>query len=182
MHGAPTLWNYLLYRETVHFGGLQWLLPLGGAWFAGVQAVPECSGRRLRLMFHLPVSHRLSLYAMFGCGLALCLVLLGATLGGFWLISRQMGFPPELIRVMAGTLLPWGLAGMTTWCAVAAAVADPSYKRKLGIALAGFGYMALLTEGMGFSPMRDSLWIYAAVCLPWPLAVEAAALRVKEGE
>jgi hypothetical protein len=182
MHGAPALWHILIYRQDVHFGALQWLLPFGGAWFACAQALPECSGRRLRLLFHLPVNHRLSLYVLAACGLALCLALLGAALGGFWLVARLTGFPPELIRAMAGTLLPWGLAGMTTWCATAAAVADPSFKRKLGFGMAGFGYMTLLTAGFGFSPMGGSLWLYAAVCLPWPLALEAAALRVKEGE
>ena len=30
--------------------------------------------------------------------------------------------------------------------------------------------------------MNNSIWLYAAACLPWIPAVAAAALRVKEGE
>ncbi|MBQ9105937.1 MAG: hypothetical protein IJY48_07430 [Mailhella sp.] len=181
VHGAPAVWSQIIYEEAVHFTKMQSVFVFAGLWFAGAQMIPECTGGRLRLLFHLPVSHRLSLRLITVTGLIGIAALFLFSLAGFWCITRAIGFPPELIVHMAGTLYPWALAGAVAWCSLAAALADPSPLRKLAIALAGTAFVSMLISTRGFSSMNDYLWAYILICMPWPFAVEAAALRVKEG-
>jgi hypothetical protein len=182
MHGAPALWYELIVKQTVHFSRLSWVLAAAGMFFAALQFVPECSGRRLRLMFHLPVSYRVSMYTAVGYGLLLNLALLCAAVGGLALVFARMGFPRELALPMLGTLPPWGLAGFASYCSTAAVLAEPRPARAILFGLLGFGYVTLLTAGNGYSPLGGNMWPYVLACLLWPLALESAALRVKEGQ
>ena len=182
MHGAVDTWNGLIFKESIYFASLQWAFILGGIWLASVQMAPECVGKRLRLLFHLPVNAIPALAVQAVTGLGLMALVFCAASAGFALINNHHGLPPELSVPMFKTLLPWGMAGLTSWCATAAAIADPSFKRKICFALAGFAYVTMLTGGRGFTSMSNSIWLYAAACLPWIPAVAAAALRVKEGE
>lgn len=182
MHGAIDTWNGIIAKDTIYFNSLQWAFVLGGVWLASVQLIPESTNKRLRLLFHLPVSSCLSLGVQIITGLGVMLALFCVASLAFILAGRYFGFPPEMLMPMFRTILPWGLAGAVSWCATAAAIADPSFRRKIVIALTGFGYITMLSNGRGFASMDSSLWLYILACLPWPLALGAAALRVKEGE
>ena len=181
MHGAVDTWNGIIAKETIYFTSLQWTFILGGIWIAAVQMVPECVNKRLRLLCHLPVQPGTALGVQVVTGLSIMLVLFGVVSCGFFVAGMYFGFPSELTMPMFRTMLPWGLAGAVAWCATAAAVADPSFKRKVAVVLIGIGYMTMLTGGRGYASMDASFWLYCLVCLPWPLAFGAAALRVKEG-
>ena len=180
-HGAMSLWVDLVYKQTIHFGRIYWVFLFSGLWFAALQFIPECSGKRLRLLFHLPVSHRVSLYTMVFWGIGWCLAVFFCGLAGFRLVLALMDFPPQLADPMVGTLLPWGLAAIVAYCTTASVIAEPSRIRKLAFACVGVALASLLQTSSGFSGMTDSLWLYALICLPLPLCIEAAALRVKEG-
>lgn len=182
-HGATQLWNALVYKQDIPFRKLAYALPLSGVWYACVQYLPDCAGRRLRLMFHLPVSHRRALYIPALVGLACCGLLFLLTLTGLWAVLA-LGFflPPELTGPMLLTVLPWGLAMAVAYLATAAAIADPGGIRRLAIALTGFAFVSMLTQTVGFGGMTDSLVLYALLCLLWVFPLEAAALRVKEGK
>ena len=181
MHGATALWSALVYKQDIFFANMRWVLVGGGVWFACLQFLPECSGKRLRLLFHLPVTHRFSLYIIVAVGLLLTVMLSAMGIGGLLQVCSLMGFPPELAYLMAGSLLPWALAGMVAYCATAAIIAEPSLVRKLAFALFGYAYVNFLGASIGFSSMSEDMWLYVLACLPWPLCLEAAALRVKEG-
>ena len=81
---------------------------------------------------------------------------------------------------MAGTLLPWGMGMCAAYCAAAAFLAEPSFPRKLAFAATGAICVVMLAPVSGYGPGRDLL-LRACICLLWLPAVEAAALRVKEG-
>lgn len=180
-HGAVPLWSMLIYKQDIFFGMLVYILPLSGAWLAAVQYWRECSGRRLRLLFHLPVHHRVALFAPAAVGLAVLAALTVVELGGFALMLASFDLPAELAGAMLRTLLPSALGGAVAYLAVAAVLAEQFTPRRLGMGMAGLIYIALLTRTFGYGGMDASLWLYAAACLPWLLPVEAAALRVKEG-
>lgn len=182
-HGATQLWNALVYKQDIHFDKLAYALPLSGVWYACIQFLPECSGRRLRLLFHLPVSHWRALYLPAAVGLACVTVLSGGTLAGLWVILA-VGFhlPAELALPMVQTALPWGLAALVAYLATATTIAEPSALRRLAVALAGFAFVSMLTQTAGFAGMTRSLGLYGLLCLLWLLPLEAAALRVKEGK
>lgn len=182
-HGATQLWNALVYKQDIYFDKLAYALPLSGMWYACVQYLPECSGRRLRLLFHLPVSHWQALYVPAAVGLVCVAVLSVGALTGLWAILA-FGFrlPSEIALPMVLTALPWGLAALVAYLASAATIAEPSALRRLAVALAGFAFVSMLTRTAGFAGMTGSLGVYALLCLLWLLPLEAAAQRVKEGK
>ncbi|PIE74348.1 MAG: hypothetical protein CSA19_00185 [Deltaproteobacteria bacterium] len=179
IHGATELWSQLLLKETIFFEQVKWVFLFSGVWFAVFQIGPECRQRRLRLLFHLPVNHHALLYSMLGVGLTLLTFLFLFTSCLFWIVSYCNGFPSEMTLPMYTTIIPWFLASMTSWCAVAATIADPSRLRKICLALAGYGYFTLLTSTRGFAAL--DLAAYSLICIPWLFALNASALRVKEG-
>ncbi len=179
MHGATDLWAKLIFDEYIFFYSIKWVFLFSGIWFAGLQIVPECSGRHLRLLFHLPMNHHLLLYSMFGVGFFMLIFLFLFMSFFFWMIAHYSGFPVEMTYPMYMTTIPWFMASLVAWCATASAIADPSLLRKLCLALMGYAYFVLLTSAKGFDSI--TIWMYALVCLPWFFAFNASALRVKEG-
>ena len=181
-HGSSMLWADMITKQSIHFARLEWVFLFAGVWYACLQYLPECSGRRLRLLFHLPIPHRRSLYSICLLGLILCATLFTATFAGFGIILWSYGFPAQLALPLLKTPLPWALGGLVAYCATAASIAEPSLFRKLAYVLVGYAFISMLASADGYNGMGNSLWLYLAVCLPWPLAIEAAALRVKEGK
>lgn len=179
-HGASALWLDLIYKQSIAFYKLEWVLIGGGIWFACLQFLPECSNKRLRLLFHIPVSHQLPIYAMLFVGLLVIGVLFLGAFGGFYAILCRFHFPAELYVPMLKTLLPWGLAGSVAYCATAAVIAQTDIVRKLALVFLGYVYISFLSETNGFDAFNDLGW-YALSCVPWIFAFEAAALGVKEG-
>ncbi|MCR6631889.1 MAG: ABC transporter permease [Magnetospirillum sp.] len=181
-HGAVQVWNALVTKQDIHFDRLSYVLPFCGMWVACVQFLPECTGKRLRLLFHLPVSHGRALAVPVLVGLAAVAAVSVLTLAGLWAVF-SLGFhlPVELAGPMLQTVLPWCVAAAVAYLATAAAVADPALHRRIALALAGFAFVAMLIRTSGFAGMSGSLPGYVLLSLAWLLPVHAAALRVKEG-
>jgi len=180
LHGASALWLDLMYKQSIAFLKLEWVLIGGGIWFACLQFLPECSHKRLRLLFHLPVAHQLPIYSMVGVGLLVTGVLFLGAYGGFYAVLSRFYLPAELYVPMLKTLLPWGLAGTVAYCVTAAVIAQTDIVRKLALVFLGYVYISFLSETNGFDAFEDLEW-YALCCVPWIFAFEAAALGVKEG-
>lgn len=181
MHGAINLWAGFILKEIIYFQSLKWAFIFSGIWLACFQLYPECSGRKLRVFFHIPIDHRISFSVIIAFGFFLLLVFDLIIFALFFFINSNFGFPYELSTPMIKTLIPWALAGLVAWCATASVVADPSFVRKIVLAGIGIGYMKLLTAEQGYAPMDNSFWWYFLICLPWLFALPSSALRVKEG-
>ncbi|MBN1840207.1 MAG: hypothetical protein JW802_09230 [Campylobacterales bacterium] len=178
-HGASALWLDLIYKQSIYFMKLKWVLIGGGIWFASLQFLPECSNKRLRLLFHIPVAHQVPMCAMLFVGIGMMAVLfLGAYIGLAGVFSLYY-FPKELSSMMLQTTLPWALAGFVAYCATAAVIAQASVYKKLAFVFLGYVYVGFLTETNGFNAFND-LGLYALSTLPWLFVFEAAALGVKE--
>lgn len=181
-HGAVQVWNALVYKQDIHFFRLSYVLPFCGLWYACVQFLPECTGKRLRLLFHLPVSHGKALAAPVLVGLAAVAAVSLLAWAGLWVVfAAGFHLPDELSSPMLQTVLPWCLAAAVAYLATAAAVAEPALHRRVALALAGFACVAMLVRTAGFAGMSASLPGYGLLALAWLLPVHAAALRVKEG-
>lgn len=181
-HGSVQVWNALAYKQDIHFDKLAYALPLSGLWYACLQYLPECTAKRLRLLFHLPVSHWQALYVPVAVGLAIVTALSALALVGLWMVfALAFHLPAELSWPMVQTAMPWCLAAAVAYLAAAAAIADPALHRRLVIVLAGFAFVSMLMRTSTFAGMSDHLLWYAVLSLAWLLPLEAAALRVKEG-
>lgn len=182
MHGSINLWAGLMFKETIYFPNIKWAFIFSGIWLACFQLLPECMGQRLRLFFHLPIHHRKALAVIICTAIIQMLLLFIITGLAFTFVNNQFNFPAELSTPLLLTLIPWALAGLVSWCATAAIIADPSFMRKIMLGLVGIGYINILLAEQGFAGMQEPLYLYVLICLPWAFALESSALRIKEGK
>lgn len=180
-HGASLQYMDMIDKQTVVFGSILPAFVLGGVAYALMQCIPDCLGRRARLMFHLPVSTRYALYVMLGAGLLGCLASFVVALVSFALTLEYFGFPRELAIPMLLTLVPWGLAMCAAYFATSAVLFEPFFPRKLAYAVAGALSVCVIAPSTGYG-LGNDLMIRCLVPLLWIPAVEAAALRIKEGK
>ncbi|MDR1975367.1 MAG: DUF4857 domain-containing protein [Campylobacteraceae bacterium] len=177
--GATALWAELIYKQSIHFSKLSWVFIASGMLFAYVQFMPECKDKRLRLMFHLPVSYRFSIYSMISVGVVLNLLLTLSALLLLQLLFFALHFPYELSFEMLMTTLPWALVGVISYLAAAVAIADSAIWRKFIFGGMWAVFVSLLTVNNGFFSYKEDLWIYTLVSLLWLFAFECAALETK---
>ncbi|MDR2341739.1 MAG: hypothetical protein LBD84_01685 [Campylobacteraceae bacterium] len=179
--GAAILWAELIYKQGIYFDKLQWVFIAGGILFSYVQFMPECKEKRLRLMFHLPVSYRFSIYSIMGIGIVLNLLLY---IFAFLLLAALffiMRFPCELSFDMLMTIIPWAIAGFVSYLAAAAVIAELSIAKKFIFGGMCAVFVSLLTESNGFFSFQKDLWLYLLASALWIFAFEAAALKTKGG-
>ncbi|MDR0665800.1 MAG: hypothetical protein LBF71_00120 [Campylobacteraceae bacterium] len=181
-HGAPSLWVQLVYKQSIYFDKLIWAFVAGGALLAYLQFMPECKNKRLRLMFHLSVSHRLLIYSMLFVGFILNVMLSLVAFICLFLVFLAFGFPHELTSQMLLSLIPWSLSGIVSYFALSAVIAETSILRRLMIVFIAAIFISLLTTVNGFFSIKSDLWLYALSSFLWLFAFEAAALRIKEGK
>ncbi|MDR1614798.1 MAG: hypothetical protein LBS26_04430 [Campylobacteraceae bacterium] len=180
--GATALWAELIYKQNIYFSKLQWVFIAGGILFSYVQFMPECKERRLRLMFHLPVSYRFSIYSCLSIGVVLNLLLAVTALSLLSGLFFVMHFPYELSFEMLMTIIPWIIAGVVSYLATAAVIAEISIAKKFIFGGMWAIFMSLLTESSGFFSFQSDLWLYLLVSLLWLFAFESAALKTKGGK
>ncbi|MDR2789900.1 MAG: hypothetical protein LBB59_02865 [Campylobacteraceae bacterium] len=179
--GATMLWAELIFKQDIYFYKLQWVFIAGGILFSYAQFMPECKEKRLRLMFHLPVSYRFSIYSMMGIGIVLNLFLYIAAIAFLAALFFIMRFPCELSFDMVMTIIPWAIAGFVSYLAAAAVIAEPSIAKKFIFGGMWAVFMSLLTESHGFFSFQKDLWLYLLASLFWLFAFESAALKTKGG-
>ncbi|MDR0580066.1 MAG: hypothetical protein LBG21_05630 [Campylobacteraceae bacterium] len=181
-HGAAALWVQLVYKQSIYFDKLKWVFLIGGTLFAYLQFMAECKNKRLRLMFHLPVSYRLSIYSTIFVGFILNILLLSAAALCLFLVFLALHFPYELIFEMLLSIVPWSIAGIVSYFALSSIIAESSILRRLAISFAAVVFISLLITTNGFFSIKSDLWLYALSSFLWLFAFEAAALRIKEGK
>ncbi len=186
MHGAINLWAALVFKETIYFENIKYVFIFSGIWFAFFQLVPECTGKKLRLFFHLPINYKIALSIIIFANLLLFFLLALFCIFLFSFVNTNIfNIPPEIAIPMAKTIYPWVLAGFATWCISGSIIADPSFLRKIVLFGIGYVYIQLLTATAGFAGMgtflNGSLFLYVLICIPLPFMLISSCLRIKEG-
>ncbi len=181
-NGNDTLWTNLLFKETPYFLNIKTFFIFSGVWLAAFQFYPECSDKRLRVFFHLPIDYKKALSVIFVAGLVLLALLFVLVTIGFLLVCSHFNFPDEIVYPMIYTYIPWALAGVSAWCATASVIAETSMFRKIVIGGIGYGFIEIITQASGFNGMSETLWIYTLVCIPWAFVLVSSSLRIKEGK
>ncbi len=181
-NGNDTLWTNIIFKEMPYFLNIRTLFIFSGIWLAAFQFFPECSDKRLRVFFHLPIDYKKALCVIFFAGLMLLALILIFVTIAFMLVCNHFNFPNEIVYPMIYTYFPWALAGIVAWCATASLVAETSMFRKIVIAGIGYGFIEIITKASGYNGMGSSLWIYSLVCIPWAFVLVSSSLRIKEGK
>ncbi|UIJ38351.1 hypothetical protein LWC08_01940 [Desulfobaculum bizertense] len=178
--GPLMLWLDAVFYDKVFFDSL---LPAGvfcGIWTALFQFVPECQGKRLRLLFHLPVRHRVSLYFIIFTGLLICSAGLLVSLGGLSLLVAHY-LPREMVIRSVLTALPWMLASYPAYLGTVLLIVEPLWTRKflLGILTVLFLKPFFASEIPG--AYQHSILSFALLTLLWLFPLDVLANRFKRG-
>ncbi|WP_319542100.1 hypothetical protein [uncultured Pseudodesulfovibrio sp.] len=180
MIGATMLWVDVALVEKVFYYDLRYVSVFAALCFALFQFVPECSGKRLRLLFHLPVPRRQAVYFMVGIGLACtALVCMVAAIGLAGIVGYYM--PAEAVKMVLLTAAPWFLAGIPVYLGVVLVIMEPALPHKFLHGGATVLFVLELTTTSMQGAFEYSLSLYVLACLLWVLPIELAAYRFKRG-
>lgn len=178
--GPTMLWIDVALADKVFYTDLKYVAVFAAVWFALFQFVPECSGKRLRLLFHLPVPRRRAVAFMVGIGL-ICVtsVCLLSVIGLGLIVGHYMPF--QAVRTVLLTCLPWLLAGFPAYLGTVLVTMEPAMPHKFMHGLATVLFVDMLTSTAVQGAFEHRLWLYGAACLLWLLPIEMAAYRFKRG-
>ncbi|NTV74962.1 MAG: DUF4857 domain-containing protein, partial [Holophaga sp.] len=175
-HGAFGLWATLVSKEPAFFKTYL-LLGACGAVLGFLQAWPECQGRRLRLMFHLPVEPQRVLTVLLGTGLTVLLALnlaahaaLAASLAAFHL-------PLDILGPVLLSLAPWSLLSLAAYLGTVAFFGSRSLPQKALVLVCCYALCTLLAAPAGYGRFAPSLGRYALATLLFVPLVYHAYLR-----
>jgi len=174
-------WYSILFQGLQYFGYLKFL-PLIGALAIGIaQYFPETVNKRIKLTFHLPLKENKILLMMhaFGTGSLLAAYLLIFSI--FYVLSNLF-FPSEIINGAIATVIPWFLAGLTTYFMIALIVLEPIWKYRAFYFIIGAFFTSIYlnqTITAGYAPVNPILFILTAGS---GIALIFSAYRFRKGE
>lgn len=178
--GPVMLWLDAVFYEKVFYNHVQLVTAFSGIWFALFQFVPECSGKRLRLLFHLPVPHRKAIYSIVAIGLGATLGVAALTLAGVAAIVATY-LPAEAVVSAMVTTAPWLLAGIPAYMGTALVIMEPRPARKLFLSAIFVLFLLPLFDNPVPAAYGPILPGYAVLCLLWLLPLDLLAHRFKRG-
>lgn len=174
------VWNNVIHRQVLIYSGLKFNAIIGGVAFALVQFLPETMKRRLRILFHLPVSHNKSLYFMLGAGLATLLLVILLNVAGMAVILPAF-FPREVLASALVTAAPWFLAGIAAYFGTVLVVVEPVWWRRALYAGMTYTAVQLYLSGGGYETYAEALCKYALLAALFVPTVILPAFRFKRG-
>lgn len=178
--GGQSLWTQVLFRSRMYFERMQYLPLFTGIWLAGVQFLPECLNKRLRLFFHLPVHEQKALVLMLGTGFALLL--------GFsalfcvvqtHIVSRFL--PTEVAQLTVQTILPLCLSGFVAYLATVLVLIEQRPWRRCWHAMLGYVLATALCNLNGYGRYVDNLPVFALLALALLLGLPGVLDRIRRG-
>lgn len=177
---AVRVWTNVIHRKQIFYSNLEYNVLIAGVAIALVQFVPETLKRRLRLLFHLPVSQNRSLYFMMGVGLA-CILFVIALNEALLILIVSRYFPSELVWSAVVTTAPWFFSGIVVYLGTVLVVVEPVWWRRFVYAVITFALVLLYLQGRGYDTYVQSFRQYAALGALFPLTVLLPAFRFKRG-
>lgn len=134
LKGAAHIWEVMLLRDTIFINSLSVLPLLVGLVLALMQFYPEMQRKCLKLTLHLPCSRMQTTLAMLLYGL-LALIVCFAMSFILMRLSMQPILPPELIKHVLLSSLPWFTAGIAAYLLGAWVILEPTWKRRIAYIL-----------------------------------------------
>lgn len=170
-HGAYLMWTTVIFKQAPFFSHLKMTLAICGFIVGFLQAGPECKGRRLRLLFHLPVAPTRIVGIFILTGVSVLTLTGAVTLFGMWGVMTWFSLPAEIIVRVLYTVAPWILASLTGYfCTVTFLAGDRRFKFAAVISYMFFS--GLLLYYPYYAAFMDSIWLYtAATTLFIPLTI-----------
>ncbi|NWF90527.1 MAG: hypothetical protein HXY50_13830 [Ignavibacteriaceae bacterium] len=171
-------WGYVFYIDLMY-------IPLATGLLLGVvQFFSEINSSRLKLTLHLPMKESSSLLSMqwYGLGLLVLIFIIDAVIIS---ILTSSYFPYEVVNSFLSISLPWFLAGLTAYIFISLIFVEPSWSRRIFMAVVGVGFVNLLFSNiiaMGIEAIfsRTDLYFFIITILLTPIIL-LAGYNYKKG-
>lgn len=174
------VWYTVVFRQWLFYELLRFLPLIGGIALAAAQFVPEALQARLKLTLHLPVGENSALIQMLLFGLGMFTMLLVSALVALAILSG-IHFPAEVAASALRTALPWFVAGLAAYCAVACIVIDHAWGRRAILLLIAAGLVQGYYESGMYEMYTRSLPWFVLLVFPFGFAVVLSAYRFRRG-
>lgn len=112
--GVIPLWGAIIENDYTLVSLIKYLPGVTGMLLAIVQFAPEMQHKRLKLTLHLPLNETKIICSMLGYGMVILSILFVVT-GIILLGGISVWFSSEIVTANFLKLLPWFLAGYTTY-------------------------------------------------------------------
>ena len=142
------VWTGVILQSYLFYDIFRFVPLLIALVIAAAQFIPEVVSSRLKLSLHLPVRENTVVMQMLSIGL-IAVVILYAFVALLLSIITATYFPTEVLASMLLTIAPWVLGGIVGYLALAAAIVEPRWMRRVILIVVGYGFVdGLLTPGM----------------------------------
>ena len=150
-----------------------------GLAFALLQFVPEMTGKRMRLSYHLPIAEKKLLLSSVGIGFLFLLLEIVFLFFGLWLMV-SLTYPAEIISKVLMSTLPWFLGGAAVYFMAAFIILEPSWVYRIIYGVMAYGLITKYYEA-GTYDQYQTLWAYILIVAVMPLTVMFAGHRFRRG-
>lgn len=180
IRGAAVLWSVLMFKDSVLFEGLRYVPLALGALLAVVQFIPEVVRGRLKLTLHLPYPQGRMVFLMYLYGIVVLAVFCALITFAVALFSGKY-VCCELISRIIRTMLPWFLAGLSSYIWVSAACLEPTWKGRVVILVLLAGLLSVLFLSPVPQAYDSFIWLLLAFVLCGQILIFNSIARFKEG-
>ena len=179
--GANNIWNSILFQYYPYYSTFKFIPLVGGIILGISQYFPETVEKRIKLTYHLPVNENKILLQMMSYGSIILLSCFAILFLIFWTISSQY-FPKEIVNDAIVSILPWFLAGFTSYYLIGLIVLEPIWRyRFLYIIVSAFFISIYLRQAINaaYQPMNAFLIVSTAVS---SIVLIFSGYRFRKGE
>lgn len=160
IHGAFGLWETLAAKEPQFFNTYRVVIACG-VLLGFLQAWPECQGKRLRLLFHMPVQPERIVSVTVFSGLILMVLVNAIALGLLAATMSAFHMPSEMIVPVLLSVIPWSLLSLAAYMGIVAFFGSKGLILKGLVFAACYVAFSMLWGMPGYGLLAPSLWKYA---------------------
>jgi len=177
MHGPFGLWLTLVAKQPPFFADFILLGPCG-VILGVLQAWPECQGKRLRLLFHLPESPERVVHVMVYTGLAVLTLLNLAAHGALAAAMLAFHLPRDIVLPVLASVLPYSLLSMALYMCTVAVLAVRGLPQKLIVLVCAYGAWSILSDAGTYGTVTlYGHWQYFVFALTFQFLVPFCVLQ-----
>lgn len=179
-HGVEHVWLIMLMKDQTFIDAIKYIPLLCGLLIGLSQMMPEMQQNRLKLTLHLPVNSLKLLLMMLATGAGLLTIIYLLQLAAITLYYSRI-ITPEMTLFIAGSSLPWYLAGYCAYFFSAALCLEGTWRRRIILALIGAGTVTLFFMQPVPGAYSGIIIVALVLTLLMALLSQTSIIRFKKG-
>lgn len=163
-YGSFSLFMTLIHKQPIFFNSFK-IIFAAGILLAGVQTRLDSSGKKLRLMYHLPIAPEHSIFVLMGYGLSIIMAINIILFTGLYAIMLFFKLPCDLYIPILKTITPWLILNLAVYIASTAFFASSRLGIKAFMALWGYSMFRLMVNIDQFQANNEAIIQFAGIVI-----------------